>query len=170
MAEASTFSKGEWIVHHYYGVGQVRGVETKELDGEKSKYYRVKTRNSMFWVPVDSEENDRLRPLSSPTEIKQVIRVLKREPKEMDSDHMARKKLIREVLGDGSLEDIARLIRDLSARQFLSKLNPTEEDALKRFKERLLREWAVCMEADVEDIKSKFQDHLQKSLAKVASA
>ena len=66
MAKSPTFSKGEWIVHHYYGVGQVKGIEKKVLDGSKVAYYRVKTRNSQYWVPVESEDNSRLRPLWIP--------------------------------------------------------------------------------------------------------
>lgn len=170
MEQSPTFSKGEWIVHHYYGVGQVRGLETKTLDGEQVKYYKVKTRNSLFWVPVAGDDSSRLRPLSSPKEIKRVIRLLKRVPKEMHSDHIQRKKLIREVNSEGSLADIARLIRDLSARQKLKRLNPTEEDALKRFRDRLLREWAVCMELEPEEAKSEFQDCLKHGLAKAAAA
>lgn len=169
MDQFPTFSKGEWIVHHYYGVGQVRGLETKTLDGEEAKYYKVKTRNSMFWVPVEGDDSSRLRPLSSPKEIKKVIRLLKGQPKSMDSDHIQRKKLIREVNSDGSLADTACLIRDLSARQKSKRLNPTEEDALKRFRDRLLREWAVCMELEPEEAKSAFQECLKQGLAKASA-
>ncbi len=82
---------------------------------------------------------------------------------------MQRKRLIKEVLGEGSLNDMARIIRDLSARQIDKKLNPTEEDALKRFKERLVREWAVCMETDIEQAAIEFQDSLEKGLSKATA-
>ena len=65
MEKSTTFSKGQWIVHHYYGVGQVKGIEKKVLDGQEWSYYKVKTRNSQYWIPVQSEDNSRLRPLSS---------------------------------------------------------------------------------------------------------
>lgn len=170
MEKNPTFAKGEWVVHHYYGVGQVRGVEKKSLDGEVASYYKVKARNSQFWVPVQSEDNSRLRPLCSPKEIKKIMTILKREPKKMDSDHMARKKLIREVLSEGSLSEMARVIRDLSGRQVRKKLNPTEEDALKRFKDRLIREWAVCLEKDVDEATTDFQENLQKGLEKISAS
>ena len=168
MEGSATFSKGEWIVHHYYGVGQVKGIEKKMLDGTEVSYYKVKTRNSQYWIPVESEDNSRLRPLSSPTEIKKLARILRRKPNEMDPDHMQRKRLIKEVLDEGSLLDMARLIRDLSARQVEKKLNPTEEDALKRFRDRLVREWSVCMEQDMEAANVEFQACLDKSMAKIA--
>lgn len=169
MAKSPTFSKGEWIVHHYYGVGQVKGIEKKVLDGSKVAYYRVKTRNSQYWVPVESEDNSRLRPLSSHEDIKKIARILRRKPDEMDPDHMQRKRVIREVLSEGSLLEMARLIRDLSARQQGKKLNPTEEDALKRFRDRLVREWSVCMEKDMEEADKEFQECLDKGIAKVAA-
>jgi len=168
MEKSKTFSKGQWIVHHYYGVGQVKGIEKKTLDGQEGSYYKVKTRNSQYWIPVQSEDNSRLRPLSSPEQIKTIGRILKRKPEEMDPDHMQRKRLIKEVLSEGTLNDMARIIRDLSARQIEKKLNPTEEDALKRFRDRLVREWAVCLEKEIDVATVEFQESLDKGLAKVA--
>ena len=39
--QQSTFERGDWIVHANYGVGQVRELEKKELDGQKRSFYRV---------------------------------------------------------------------------------------------------------------------------------
>ena len=169
MEGSATFSTGQWIVHHYYGVGQVKGIEKKILDGQEVSYYKVKTRNSQYWIPTKSEDNSRLRPLSSPAQIKTIGRILKRRPEEMDPDHMQRKRLIKEVLSEGSLNDMARIIRDLSARQMDKKLNPTEEDALKRFKDRLVREWAVCLEKEIDEASVDFQESLDKGLTKAAA-
>lgn len=169
MAKTPTYSKGAWIVHHYYGVGQVKGIEKKVLDGNESSYYKVKTRNSQFWVPVDGADSSRLRPLSSHEDIKKIARILRRKPDLMDPDHMQRKRVIREVLAEGSLLEMARLIRDLSARQTEKKLNPTEEDALKRFRDRLVREWSVCLKMEIDEANHEFQLCLDKGIAKSAT-
>jgi len=170
MAKSTTYSKGAWIVHHYYGVGQVKGIEKKVLDGNKISYYKVQTRNSMYWIPVDMEDNTRLRPLSSKEDIKKISRILSRKPTEMDPDHMQRKRVIRDVLAEGSLLDMARLIRDLSSRQTIKKLNPTEEDALKRFRDRLVREWSVCYDKEIDEANEEFQAALDKGIAKAVAA
>jgi RNA polymerase-interacting CarD/CdnL/TRCF family regulator len=39
--QPATYSKGDWIVHAYYGVGQVKGIEKKELEGEKKLFFKV---------------------------------------------------------------------------------------------------------------------------------
>jgi RNA polymerase-interacting CarD/CdnL/TRCF family regulator len=38
--QPATFSKGEWIVHARYGVGQVKGIEKKELEGEQKLFLK----------------------------------------------------------------------------------------------------------------------------------
>ncbi len=169
MAKSTTYSKGSWIVHHFYGVGQVKGIEKKMLDGAEVSYYKVQTRNSLYWIPVDTEDNSRLRPLSSPEDIKKIARILRRKPNDMDPDHMQRKRVIRDVLSEGTLLDMARLIRDLSARQVDKKLNPTEEDALKRFRDRLVREWSVCLEMEMDEANQEFQACLDKGITKAAA-
>ena len=46
-----SLGKGDWIVHSYYGIGQIRNVETKLIDKKKVRYYKVKAKNSTFLFP-----------------------------------------------------------------------------------------------------------------------
>ena len=155
-----TYSKGDWIVHTHYGVGQIKGVETKVINGEKVKYFRVKTKNSTFWVPYDQTDTNRLRPLASSKELTKAIKALNKPAIAMDPDHNKRKLLIKTVSSDPSLVSMAKLVRDLSARRQVSTLNTTEERALTRLTERLVREWAVCMEITVEEAQQKLHQML----------
>ena len=60
MAEESIkFAEGDWIVHLYHGVGQVISIESKSLDGNKVKYYKVQTKDSIYWVPVGKVDEAR---------------------------------------------------------------------------------------------------------------
>ena len=52
--KSTSFGKGDWLVHNFYGVGQISGVETKILGDIKTKYYKVKTSSSTYFVPVKS--------------------------------------------------------------------------------------------------------------------
>ncbi len=149
------FSKGDWIVHLHHGVGQVRGVVRRRIGGEKTPYYRVRTRDSVLFVPVNEIDGERLRPLASQREFKRAQKILKQPAEEMSDDHTERKRLIREVKADGSLESIARLVRNLTARRIAKKLNNTEERALRQLKRRLVREWSVCRELSVEEARGE---------------
>ncbi|HEX9797575.1 MAG TPA: CarD family transcriptional regulator [Anaerolineales bacterium] len=149
--EKQDFTKGDWIVHLYHGVGQVKGVVSRQVDGEKHRFYRVTTDNSTLFIPVREFDEERLRPAADEKSLKQALKVLKDPPEEMADDHNDRRRRIREVKSEGSLKEVLRLVRDLSWRRYDKKLNNTEERALRRFKDRLLREMAVAMDTTTED-------------------
>lgn len=155
------YAKGDWIVHLYHGVGQIKGVVKKQLSGKEKKYYRVKTHNSIIFIPVKKADNNRIRPLTPRSEFKKALKVLERPPREMSSNHNTRKKIIREAKTDGSVEPILRIVRDLTFRQHDSKLNTTEKRALNRLKDRLMYEWSACMQIEVEEARESLERRLQ---------
>ena len=61
MDSSLPFTTGDWVVHLYYGVGQIKAIEEKPIDGEKQDCYKVKTKNSTFWFPTIDEDK---RPLN----------------------------------------------------------------------------------------------------------
>jgi hypothetical protein len=70
MAAIEQLKEGNWIVHKRYGIGQIQGVEEKEISGEPADYYRVETHNSIVWLPVDDLNKDAFRSLASPKSLK----------------------------------------------------------------------------------------------------
>lgn len=161
LQNGQDYAKGDWIVHLYHGVGQIKGVVKKQLSGKEKRYYRVKTHNSIIFIPVKKADNNRIRPLTPKSEFMKALKVLERPPREMSSNHNTRKKVIREAKIDGSVEPILRIVRDLTFRQHDSKLNTTEKRALNRLKDRLMHEWSACMQIEVEEARENLERRLQ---------
>ncbi|HZD56903.1 MAG TPA: CarD family transcriptional regulator [Anaerolineales bacterium] len=155
------YSKGDWIVHQYHGVGQIKGIVKKKLNGKETRYYRVKTHDSTFFVPVKKADNQRIRPLTSRAKFKKALKILERPPEAMSSDHNTRRSRIRQAKSEGTVEYFLEIIRDLTARERDSKLNTTETRALRRFKNRVLYEWAACMDIDVEEAREQLEARLR---------
>lgn len=143
--EPYMYSKGDWVVHLYYGVGQIEKIEKKTISENTTLYYRVATDNGTFWLPVKNANCDRVRPLATPGEMKAALNILKRKPRKMESDYKDRQKQIKKAQSDGSLHALCRIIRDLIARQKLKKLTTLEQKALDNFTDRLLKEWCLSM-------------------------
>ncbi|MEM7119533.1 MAG: CarD family transcriptional regulator [Chloroflexota bacterium] len=136
----------KWVVHAQYGIGQIKGVDEKEISGEKAQYYRVKTKNSTFWVPTNQINNEMLRPLSAPEDIQEAIDILQKSPKSMSPNAKIRQTRIRETRQRNTPQAIARLIRDLRELQREKTiLNQNERSALQNLKQRLAEEWAVVV-------------------------
>lgn len=157
------YTKGDWIVHLYHGVGQVKGVVKREVEGETLRYYRVKTDNSTLFIPVEELDDERMRPAADKKALKEAMEVLEQLPKEMAPDHNERRRRIRDVKSDGSLAEMMRLVRDLSWRRYDKKLNNTEERALRRFKDRLLNEWSVAMGVSKEEARRELNKKLRNN-------
>ena len=161
------FSKGDWIVHARYGVGQVKGIEKKELEGEKKLFFRVKTFEGVYWLSIFKTDVEYIRPITSENKIKRALTLIRKAPKKLPDNHTLRNKVIIEATKDSSIYQKVRMIRDLNGKQQESKLNFTEEDAFLKMRKQLLNEWAVVTGADREELEMKLEKALQTSLEKV---
>lgn len=150
------YSIGSWIVHAYYGVGQIKDVEVKSISGEETPYFRIQSSDSTFWVPVDQVDSEIIRPLSTSTEIREAVVILQKEPETMSSNYKARQSRIQKVRLRNTPKAIARLIRDLRARRREKNgLNNTERTAFGGLKQRFIEEWAIVVGKEAGEVESR---------------
>ena len=161
--QQSTYERGDWIVHARYGVGQVREMEKKELDGTKKEFFRVRTFDSEYWLSVSRTDVEYIRPVTSEYKINKALRMIRKEPKKLPDNHTERSKVINEAINDPSLYAKARMIRDLKGKEQESKLNFTEEDALIKMRKQFLDEWSVIKDVDREVLEEKLDEALNTS-------
>ena len=166
--QPGTYTKGDWIVHAHYGVGQVKGIERKILEGENKFFFHVKTFEGEYWLSVVQTDVEYIRPITSEGQIKRALTLIRKPPEELPKDHNKRTKIIVDALKDSSLNVKARMIRDLNGKQQESRLNFTEEDAFLKMKRQLLNEWSVVkIDEDRTILEEKLDKALQISLEKV---
>lgn len=160
-------SPGDWVVHSYYGVGQIVRIEVKTIHEVDTKCFKVKTNDSTFWFPTNDTDNPRIRPVASQEIIDTVIKNLRAKASTFDTDRILWKKMIEDVKSDNDLISISLLVRDLSTQQVIRGLNQIERNALNLYKERLLGEWASIMQEEIEKLRSRLHGYIQESQAKI---
>lgn len=160
--ELKSFKKGDWISHLQYGVGQVEGKEKKSLGGESQEYYKVLTRNGVYWIPTDKLDPDRIRPVVSEKKLQNAIAILESPAKAMASKHAVRKKRIDEVTAEGDLEGFCKLLRDLHGKRAASKLNTTEQRAHTAIKKKIAAEWSATREIPIKEVNKEINKLLRK--------
>lgn len=154
----NTFEVGDWIVHNWYGVGEIKKVEERPIHGEETDCYRVKTKDGIYWLPVGNADNDRTRRVVNKSRFKKALRTLKAEPKKMAKNYRTRNARIKEIVFEsGSLVKMAGLLRDLLALREQKKWNNTEKSAVENIRERIVREWSACRDIPVEEARTKLQ-------------
>jgi RNA polymerase-interacting CarD/CdnL/TRCF family regulator len=162
VQETTDYEIGDWIAHSYYGIGQIECVESKRISGEDAVYYRIKAKDSIFWVPIEQSDDETVRPLSSLEEIQQALEALAEPPNLMPSSHQLRKSRLLKAQRSNSPKSIAGAIRDLRSykKQKKSMLNLTERKTLKTLKRRLAVEWALVAGIRPEKALSKLDNLL----------
>lgn len=160
----NSLKKGDWIVHTYYGIGQIKSIETRSIDNKKNKYYKVKAKNSTFFIPVERIDEERIRPVASDYKLRKAKKILKSPPNTLPDDHTERKKLLAETTSDSSLEVSAETIRDLTHRKSCDGLNDYEEKTLQNLEKLFVREWAIIQEISEEDALDRYQKFLLEHL------
>ena len=158
MSTELTYEVGDWIVHNAYGVGQIKKIETKPIHGEKVETFRVRTKDSVYWLPVEEADTSRIRRVVNKRKLRRALKAVKSKPKEMAKNYKTRNATIKDVFLDGSFMKMAKLLRDLLALQKRKKWNMTETDAVERIKQRFSREYAVCYEVPIEEGRQKISE------------
>lgn len=158
-----TYAIGDWVVHLTYGVGQVKKIEKKPIGGTMKKCYHVRTDDGVFWLPIENDDNARVRPIAGPKRIQRALNFLKKAPKKMAANFQSRRKRIQRVSLDGDLNTDLKLVRDLNARQFKKGLNATEQNAFNTIVKRFLQEWSLSKGIEIDEAHEMLEQYLKES-------
>jgi len=146
------FKTGDYVVHPTHGVGNIVRLEQRRLVGDETRlYYVIVADKSTVWVPVDTDQAARLRPVTPRRDLDRYRRMLKGDPITLQKDHVKRRTEILERLKQGSFEAMCALVRDLTARARLKPLSEAEMALLQKLRLDLCREWAVVDDVPVEE-------------------
>ena len=167
-SEQKFYGTGDWIVHVFYGLGQVLGIDNKMLDGEIQSFLKVKTSDSVYWIPTTNIDITRIRPLASQRQFRYALSLIEKSPKQLPKDYLQRRRKISKTLHNISLYSKVRMIRDLHGRRITTKYDSTDNNVLKNLKEQFLNEWTMVMNENRKNLESKLNKALVVSIEKVS--
>lgn len=139
------FHEGDTVMHWTYGLGQIIGLEERDLFGSKTLYYAVRIKDLTVWVPSDSELKHRLRPPTSKSRFKGFLATLSAPGEPLPDDRQQRRTRLLELLRDGSTQSLCLLVSSLHAYRTIRPLNDSDQSILKQAKSALLGEWGFVL-------------------------
>lgn len=141
--KALKFKVGDWIVHYYYGVGEVVDIVDKVLDGHQETFFKVSTAEIEYWLPSDKSDAEHIKPVRSEREFDQALQIMS-EPPDLTSGPQSRnKRMLYERWLDGSLPARAALMRDLHGRNNVKELNYDDKNTYEKAEKFFINEWVV---------------------------
>jgi CarD family transcriptional regulator len=160
----TSFQVGDMAVHPAHGVGEVTGIEKRDLGGSVNTFYvlRIIDTGLKVMIPVRATTQVGLRRVMSKKEADKVLRVLEAPEVAVDIQPWNRRfRAYTEMLKSGSPYEIAKVLRDMSRLKFDKELSFGERRLLDQAKSLLIKELAlakqmqaVAMEGEIRQILS----------------
>lgn len=115
------FKVGDNAVHPAHGVGEVTGIEAREIAGSKAQFYVLKIVESgmKVMVPVAAPESVGLRAVMSKREAEKVMDVFRVGERAVGGGPWNRRqRAYNEMIKSGSPYEVAKVLRDLYSIKF----------------------------------------------------
>jgi CarD family transcriptional regulator len=146
-----SFRVGDKVVYPQHGAAVIKGLEEKEIYGEKKKYFVLRPSNGdiILMVPEDNTEEVGIRGVISRSELEKVFKVLRAKECRMPANWSRRYKTHVEKLRSGDIYQVAEVVRNLARRESEKGLSAGEKRMLTRARQILVSE--VIFAADVDE-------------------
>lgn len=154
------FQIGDKVIHSIHGLGEVVQIEEKTIHDHVKSCYVVRTHNLTIWVPVDNGDQHSLRAPSSKSEFENLFKVFHKPNEPLPEDRVERKRLLLDLLKDGQLSSIFRVVRDLTRFGNNRKLSDEDKAILERAMNSLLTEWVFSLSVPIAQARQQMGEML----------
>jgi CarD family transcriptional regulator len=141
------FKVGDKAVYPGQGVGEVKGIEHKEIAGQRLSFYvlQILENNMKIMIPINKVGSVGLRDVINKEEVAEVYTILKAKETAVDSTTWNRRhREYGEKLKTGSVFEIAIVLRDLSVLSADKELSFGEKKMLDMAEALLVSEIAIA--------------------------
>jgi CarD family transcriptional regulator len=152
-----TFRVGDKAVYPGQGVGEVLGIEHKEIAGQRQSFYVLKIlENGMkIMIPINKVGSVGLRDIISEEEVAEVYSILRTKTVAVDSTTWNRRyREYMEKIKTGSVFEIAAVLRDLYLLKYDKDLSFGERKMLDTARSLLVKELAIAKAVSEEVIET----------------
>lgn len=152
LDESTAFQVGDQVIHWVYGFGEIIQLDEKVLSGKPGKYYVVQMSDMILWVPMNEAGEHHLRLPTQAKDFKQLFNILASPGETLPPDRHARRIYLMQLMNDGTLASICRVVRDLEHYKKDNKTNEYDHSILERARGSLLTEWSVALSKPIQQV------------------
>lgn len=153
------FQIGDKAVYPAHGVGEVTGIESRDVGGEKQTFYilRILDNGMKVMIPTSATGNNALRTIMTTTEVDKVFGVLREKEISVETTTWNRRyREYMEKIKSGEPKQIAEVLRDLYLLKNDKDLSFGERKMLDTAKSLLVKELSIAQGLDEDEIEQKF--------------
>ena len=165
--EKKEYKLKDYVVYPKHGVGQITEFKKMNIGGIDIETYILKFEKDKAngMVPVNKQSH--LRPLATINQVNKCISILKSKPKIKRSMWSRRAQEYEAKISSGKIYDLAEVVRDLNkGDDLMIDQSYSERQLFEKAYDRLLSEFQIVMNTNLEDTQKKIDKALKRNLEK----
>ena len=165
--EKKQYKVKDYVVYPKHGVGQITEFKKINIGGIDVETYVLKFEKDKAngMVPVNKQSH--LRPLATINQVNKCISILKSKPKVKRSMWSRRAQEYESKISSGKIYDLAEVVRDLNkGDDLMIDQSYSERQLFEKAYERLLSEFQIVMNTNLENTQKKIDKALKRNLEK----
>lgn len=160
----TTFKVGDKAVYPGQGVGEVLGIEHKEVAGQRQSFYvlRILENGMKIMIPINKVGSVGLREIIDDEAVKKVYKILRQDEVSVDATTWNRRyREYMEKIKTGSVFEIAEVLRDLYRLRSDKELSFGERKMLDTARSLLIKELSLAKNCDEDQIEEDLKEIFQ---------
>ena len=165
--EKKEYKIKDFVVYPKHGVGQITEFKKMSIGGIEIEAYILKFEKDKAngMVPVNKQSH--LRPLATINQVNKCISILKSKPKIKRSMWSRRAQEYEAKISSGKIYELAEVVRDLNkGDDLMVDQSYSERQLFEKAYDRILTEFQIVLNLDLEDTQKKLDKALKRNLEK----
>ncbi len=157
-----SFKAGDRVVYPHHGAAIIEKTEMIEFNGEKRKYFVLKTAHDELTVrvPIDNAEEVGMRTPISVEDIADLYELLAKKDVREPANWSRRFKNHQEKLKSGDVYQVAEVVRNLALRDAAKGLSAGEKNMYGKARKVLVSELSFALDVSEDDALIQVEEQL----------
>ncbi len=156
------FREGQVVIHPQHGTATVIDIEERTVAGTERRYVVLRRVQDdlELRVPLDTADDIGIRAIMPADDVGEILDVLQQQPQELSRSWHKRRSHNEDRMRSGDPTEVAAVVRDLVAYDREHGMPPTDRRMYAEARERVIRELALAMGEDEEDVADQVDEAL----------
>ncbi len=168
----TAFKEKQHVVYPLQGVGEIISIEEREFQDEQLLYYVIylDVSDMTVMVPVHKAEELGIRPIVPKKEAERALKLISEDYEPVPADWKMRYQMNLDLLKQGSVIDIATVVRTLYHRSKIKELPILERKLFDNALRLLVDEMSFSFKMQKSNVESMIFERLETEAARRAAA
>ena len=168
--EKRVYKVKDYVIYPKHGIGQITSIDKLNIANIDVSVYKIEITKDRLNLTIPTNQQQHLRPLSSPNQVNKALTILKGKAKIKRTMWSRRAAEYEQKINSGDIYQIAEVVRDLNKNTDMPiDQSYSERQLFEKAYDRLLGEVSVVLKVSEEEGKAKLNKSLGKKIEETTS-